>query len=127
MVTGCVVNLHPDELCDLSPRVVAEPSKVDVADRVCELLCVGIPIRLSPVALTRSASSAAAGWESRSRTAATTDCTYCIVWKARGPRRSVPVEAVLEQVRAAEAAGVPEVVLTGVNLGAYSVATEGEA
>ena len=46
-------------------------------------------------------------------------CTYCIVWKARGPERSVPVESVLEQVREAQEAGVPEVVLTGVNLGAY--------
>ena len=46
-------------------------------------------------------------------------CTYCIVWKARGLERSVPVESVLEQVREAQEAGVPEVVLTGVNLGAY--------
>ena len=46
-------------------------------------------------------------------------CTYCIVWKARGPERSVPVESVLEQVLEAQEAGVPEVVLTGVNLGAY--------
>ena len=36
-----------------------------------------------------------------------------------GPERSVPVESVLEQVREAQEAGVPEVVLTGVNLGAY--------
>ena len=35
------------------------------------------------------------------------------------PERSVPVESVLEQVREAQEAGVPEVVLTGVNLGAY--------
>ena len=46
-------------------------------------------------------------------------CSYCIVWKARGPERSVPVEAVLRQVREAERADIPEVVLTGVNLGAY--------
>ena len=46
-------------------------------------------------------------------------CSYCIVWKARGPERSVPVASVLEQVRRAERAGIPEVVLTGVNLGAY--------
>ncbi|MFR3274245.1 MAG: MiaB/RimO family radical SAM methylthiotransferase [Collinsella phocaeensis] len=126
VVTGCVVNLHPDELCDLSPRVVAEPSKVDVADRVCELLSwdpdTSFPGCLDPERLlgrSRLGVKIQDGCNNR--------CTYCIVWKARGPERSVPVEAVLEQVRAAEAAGVPEVVLTGVNLGAYSVATEGEA
>lgn len=40
IVTGCVVNLHPEELLELSDRVIAEPSKIDVADRVCEVLGV---------------------------------------------------------------------------------------
>ena len=46
-------------------------------------------------------------------------CSYCIVWKARGPERSEAPDGVLAQVRAAAAGGVPEVVLTGVNLAAY--------
>lgn len=32
VVTGCVVNLHPEELLELSDRVIAEPSKIDVAE-----------------------------------------------------------------------------------------------
>ena len=40
VVTGCVVNLHPEELLELSDRVIAEPSKIDVAERVCEVLGV---------------------------------------------------------------------------------------
>ena len=40
VVTGCVVNLHPEELLELSDRVIAEPSKMDVAERVCEVLGV---------------------------------------------------------------------------------------
>ena len=40
VVTGCVVNLHPEELLELSERVIAEPSKIDVAERVCEVLGV---------------------------------------------------------------------------------------
>lgn len=118
VVTGCVVNLHPGELCSISPRVVAEPSKVDVARRVCELLdwdpaaCAGGRLSASRLlGRSRLGVKIQDGCNNR--------CTYCIVWKARGPERSVPVEAVVEQVRAAEAAGVPEVVLTGVNLGAY--------
>ena len=49
-------------------------------------------------------------------------CSYCIVWKARGPERSIAVSDVIEEVRAAERAGIAEVVLTGVNLGAYRAA-----
>ena len=124
VVTGCVVNLHPDMLTELSDRVVAEPSKVDVASRVCDVLGVepfeeaGTDARDIADALGRSRLGV------KIQDGCNHRCTYCIVWKARGPERSVPVEAVLEQVREAEAAGVPEVVLTGVNLGAYDGRSE---
>ena len=116
VVTGCVVNLHPEELSD---RVIAEPSKIDVAERVCEVLGVesdDVPACsdgevVDALGRSRLGVKIQDGCNHR--------CTYCIVWKARGPERSVPVESVLEQVREAQEAGVPEVVLTGVNLGAY--------
>ena len=126
IATGCAANLHPDMLEALSDRVIVEPSKVDVAARACTAL--GYEQVPDP-----SAEEAAAQpdphdlaellgrsrWGIKVQDGCNNRCTYCIVWKARGPERSVPVEAVLEQVRRAEAAGIPEVVLTGVNLGAY--------
>ena len=119
VVTGCVVNLHPEELLELSDRVIAEPSKIDVAERVCEVLGVesdDVPACsdgevVDALGRSRLGVKIQDGCNHR--------CTYCIVWKARGPERSVPVESVLEQVREAQEAGVPEAVLTGVNLGAY--------
>ncbi len=119
VVTGCVVNLHPEELLELSDRVIAEPSKIDVAERVCDVL--GVESDSVPACSDGDVVDALG----RSRLGVKIQdgcnhrCTYCIVWKARGPERSVPVESVLEQVREAQEAGVPEVVLTGVNLGAY--------
>lgn len=119
VVTGCVVNLHPNELTDLSERVIAEPSKIDVA-RVAAR-AAGI----TPSAVPLDDAHDLADLLGRSRLGVKVQdgcnnrCSYCIVWKARGPERSVPVESVLEQVRRAERAGIPEVVLTGVNLGAY--------
>lgn len=121
VVTGCAVNLHPDSLAELSDRVVIEPMKTDVAARAADLLGFG------------EAGACDGGLDSREladllgrsrlgvkiQDGCNNRCTYCIVWKARGPERSVPVDAVLEQVREACAAGIPEVVLTGVNLGAY--------
>ncbi|MDR0684961.1 MAG: MiaB/RimO family radical SAM methylthiotransferase [Spirochaetaceae bacterium] len=47
-------------------------------------------------------------------------CTYCLVRIARGPAQSLPEETVLERLRAAEAAGAAEAVLTGVNIGQWS-------
>ncbi|MBM4398323.1 MAG: radical SAM protein [Deltaproteobacteria bacterium] len=50
-------------------------------------------------------------------------CTYCIVPLVRGGARSVPVEAAEAAVRAAAEAGAAEVVLTGVDLGAWGKET----
>ena len=124
VVTGCVVNLHPESLTELDERVVAEPSKVDVAERVCEVLGVesfgqkatGARDIADALGRSRLGVKIQDGCNHR--------CTYCIVWKARGPERSVPVESVLAQVRGAVGAGIPEVVLTGVNLGAYDGKSE---
>ena len=46
-------------------------------------------------------------------------CAYCIVPKVRGRERSVPPEELAAQVRALEAEGFREVVLTGTQLGSY--------
>lgn len=43
-------------------------------------------------------------------------CTFCVIPYGRGNSRSVPAGQVVEQVRALAAAGVGEVVLTGVDL-----------
>ncbi len=46
-------------------------------------------------------------------------CAYCVVPLARGPARSMPQAAVLQQVRLLTARGYREVVLTGINLGSW--------
>ncbi len=47
-------------------------------------------------------------------------CTYCLIWRARGPGRSRHPEAVLSQLaRLHEEAGYNELVLTGVHMGSW--------
>ncbi|TCT11767.1 threonylcarbamoyladenosine tRNA methylthiotransferase MtaB [Tepidamorphus gemmatus] len=46
-------------------------------------------------------------------------CTFCIIPFGRGPSRSVPMGAVVDQVRRLVANGYREVVLTGVDLTSY--------
>ena len=46
-------------------------------------------------------------------------CTFCVIPFGRGANRSVPVGAVVAQVRALVAAGYQEVVLTGVDIASY--------
>ena len=46
-------------------------------------------------------------------------CTFCVIPFGRGPNRSVPIGAVVTQVRALVQAGYHEVVLTGVDIASY--------
>jgi threonylcarbamoyladenosine tRNA methylthiotransferase MtaB len=46
-------------------------------------------------------------------------CTFCVIPFGRGPNRSVPIGAIVDQVRALAAAGYHEVVLSGVDIASY--------
>lgn len=46
-------------------------------------------------------------------------CTYCIIPKARGAQRSMPVAEVIAQLAAYAEQGFDEVVLTGIHIGTY--------
>ncbi len=46
-------------------------------------------------------------------------CTFCIIPFGRGASRSVPLEQIIETVRARVAAGTREIVLTGVDITSY--------
>jgi len=48
-------------------------------------------------------------------------CTYCIIPYARGPLRSLPLEAALEQAKACAAAGYRELVVTGIEISSWGV------
>ena len=52
-------------------------------------------------------------------------CTFCIIPFGRGPNRSVPMGAVVAQVRALVEAGYQEVVLTGVDIASYGAICRG--
>ncbi|WP_282709783.1 MiaB/RimO family radical SAM methylthiotransferase [Lancefieldella sp. Marseille-Q7238] len=123
VATGCVANLFADELASLAPNVVVEVQKDRVAEVVMqELGCAlegvsdeGYLLRkATPTGRTRPGIKIQDGCDNR--------CTFCIVWKARGPARSLAPDEVIKQIRAAQSHGAQEVVLTGINLGSYRVA-----
>jgi threonylcarbamoyladenosine tRNA methylthiotransferase MtaB len=72
-----------------------------------------------------TASHLIAGFEGRARAFVQVQngcdhrCTFCIIPYGRGPSRSVPAGAVVEDVRRLVDQGVREVVLTGVDITAY--------
>lgn len=62
LVTGCVVNLHPEELLELSDRVIAEPSR-SMSPNVSARCWALSPIAFPPAAMARwSMRSVALAW-----------------------------------------------------------------
>lgn len=46
-------------------------------------------------------------------------CTYCIIWKGRGPSRCLSVEAVTQQIQHMVHEGFKDITITGINIGQY--------
>jgi threonylcarbamoyladenosine tRNA methylthiotransferase MtaB len=55
----------------------------------------------------------------RVQTGCAEQCSYCIIPVTRGQPQSVPLAAILDEVRRISAAGFKEIALTGVHLGSY--------
>jgi len=150
VVTGCLAALDADGLAALGTRVTVVADKAEVPRVVGEALglrCgpghgLGQPHTPDlPHAPGRSHAPGSpcdpdpahgpdlavrAGAEFRTRAAVKVQdgcdalCSYCIVPHARGAPRSTALASVLAEVEALCAAGVAEVVLTGINLGRYT-------
>lgn len=120
VATGCVANLHADELSSIADNVLVERNKARVCQRVLgEFGCIAGSVddegdlvqTPTPTGRMRPGIKVQDGCNNR--------CSFCIVWKARGPARSVSCESVLASVRSSIAHGAREVVLTGINLGDF--------
>ena len=147
LVTGCLAVVEPDSVSALSERVIICADKSRLPDVLAGLAPQARDTAVRGSAKARSGGEACvpqfgsalsdarvSGFTdgvdttSRSRRARVavkvqdgcdTGCSYCIIPRARGVPRSVPVLQVLREVEALVAAGVREVVLTGITIGAY--------
>jgi len=122
VVTGCLAALDADGLRALGTRVVAEADKSRVAAAVSEALGLGSR------APARSGVRTGDGFRTRVslkiEDGCDNFCTYCIVPFARGVPRAEPLDSLVRDAESLLAAGVREIVLTGINLGRYA---DGEA
>ena len=131
VVTGCYAQTTPQEIRDIEgvDLIVGHSDKL----RICEFLkqsgCMGgstmpghnpnIDPKFSPLpsaankTRTRAFLKVQDGCNAR--------CTYCIVPHARGSSRSMPPADVHSHLAKLAAAGLREVVLTGIHLGAYGL------
>lgn len=121
VVTGCSVAISPEPLSALGKRVVVEADRRRVAQVARDLFGVGgetLPHeRVSALVAGRTGEGFRTRVGIKVQDGCPNACTYCIVHVARGVPWCKPEDEVVAEVRAAEAAGAGEVVLSGINLG----------
>ncbi|HEY9766779.1 MAG TPA: MiaB/RimO family radical SAM methylthiotransferase [Chroococcales cyanobacterium] len=109
IATGCSVSLDPESFRTLGAIPVPEKKEVRAALRK---FLDPAPPTSNPLR-TRGFLKVTEGCSNH--------CAYCIVPRARGAEKRVPLERLLELVRNFEEAGIPEIVLTGTRLGTYGL------
>ena len=130
IVTGCAAQLHPETFADMAEvdRVVGNMEKLNAA-----VLSAtdGPDIVVSDIMEARETAGhlidvpVISGFEERTRAFVQIQqgcdhrCTFCIIPFGRGPNRSAPVAAIINQVRLLVENGHFEVVLTGVDISSY--------
>jgi threonylcarbamoyladenosine tRNA methylthiotransferase MtaB len=121
IVTGCAVQLDPQAFAAMPEvsRVLGNADKYSPSAFANENRVVVSDVMAAPVP------PVAAGFLSRVRsfvavqTGCDHRCTFCSIWQARGPSRSLPYEAVREAVAKELDAGAKEIVLTGVDITSF--------
>jgi threonylcarbamoyladenosine tRNA methylthiotransferase MtaB len=129
VVTGCAAQTEPETYAAMPEvdRIVGNAEKLTVEAYAPDFGVTGAErVQVSDIMQVReTAGHLIAGFDSRVRAFVQVQngcdhrCTFCIIPYGRGPSRSVPAGAIVDQVKMLVDQGVPEIVLTGVDLTAY--------
>ncbi|MES2118959.1 MAG: MiaB/RimO family radical SAM methylthiotransferase [Pseudomonadota bacterium] len=108
LVTGCAAELDPGTFAAMPgvSQVVGNDNKLNAfSDR-------GVMAPAGMLAKVKSFVAVQTGCDHR--------CTFCSIWQARGPSRSLPFEAVRDAIARELDRGAKEIVLTGVDITDYA-------
>jgi threonylcarbamoyladenosine tRNA methylthiotransferase MtaB len=111
LVTGCAAELEPRSFATLPgvSRVIGNANKLSSLAQHDAKASAAVPAGfLSHV---KSFVAVQTGCDHR--------CTFCSIWQARGPSRSLPFEAIRDAVAREIDRGAKEIVLTGVDITDY--------
>lgn len=125
IVTGCAAQIHPESFAAMGEvdKVIGNDLKLEAGTWQG---LAGDKILVNDImAITETASHLVEGFDGRARAFVQVQngcdhrCTFCIIPYGRGNSRSVPIGAIVEQVRALVTNGYNEIVFTGVDVTSY--------
>jgi threonylcarbamoyladenosine tRNA methylthiotransferase MtaB len=133
VVTGCAAQIEPDRFAGLDGVAQVVGNHEKMLAQTWAGLEGGETIRVDDIfAVRETAPHLVEGLRGRSRAFVQVQngcdhrCTFCIIPYGRGNSRSVPMGAVVDQVRLLAENGAREVVLTGVDITSYGNDLPGE-
>ncbi len=127
IVTGCYAQTQPEAVAALPSvdSVIGNTEKGELPALLGESLPA---VRVSPITPQRQVPSFGLATYSKNTRASVKIqdgcnryCTFCIIPKARGRSRSVPIRDVLHELHNLRAAGFEEAILTGIHIGTFGV------
>jgi threonylcarbamoyladenosine tRNA methylthiotransferase MtaB len=111
-LSSSVQNFFPAALLDAEPLSLSHaPAKILTGDIFGQTSLLAAPVLGGEGNHTRPTLKIQDGCNSR--------CSYCVIPFVRGKSRSLPAEGVLREIQRLIAGGFREIVLSGINLGAY--------
>jgi threonylcarbamoyladenosine tRNA methylthiotransferase MtaB len=114
-VSGCAANLNARQFAEIDPAV--KPFVGTAEDVAASMSCADtrhdVLARQSVEQATRTRGFV------KVQDGCDCECAYCIIPTVRGPARSRPAGAVLDEVRRRVRQGQPEIVMTGISVGDY--------
>jgi threonylcarbamoyladenosine tRNA methylthiotransferase MtaB len=129
VVTGCAAQTEPETFAEMPEvdRVIGNAEKLTTEAYTPDFgIAASERVSVSDIMDVReTAGHLISGFDSRVRAFVQVQngcdhrCTFCIIPFGRGPSRSVPAGAIVDQVKLLVDQGIPEIVLTGVDLTAY--------
>jgi threonylcarbamoyladenosine tRNA methylthiotransferase MtaB len=127
-VTGCHAQLYPEDIMNISGiyAVIGHSDKHRLdefldsihADSPC-IVCKDVKKETSFQSMKRLPMGSRTRAFLKIQDGCSSFCSYCVVPFARGPSRSLEPDAIMESLNVYRLAGLKEVVLTGIHLGAY--------
>ena len=132
IVTGCAAQINPTAYSEM-PEVDLVLGNQEKLEAKSFLALDGEPVRVQDImSTTETASHLVEGFDDRTRAFIQVQngcdhrCTFCIIPFGRGNSRSVPIGAIVEQVRTLTDNGYREVVLSGVDVTSYGADLPGQ-
>ncbi|MFN9544319.1 MAG: radical SAM protein, partial [Alphaproteobacteria bacterium] len=126
VVTGCAVQTDPETFADMPEvdRVLGNADKLEAKSYAIDVPQARVLVN-DIMSVRETASHLVAGFDGRARAFVQVQngcdhrCTFCIIPFGRGPSRSVPAGAVVDDIKRLVQQGVREIVLTGVDITSY--------